>query len=159
MCIRCHTRNPQRAIFLYNGDMNNPQCQNWNSSSLNHIFLDACGFNGFAAAQLALKFIQKYLDWYPEEFANNGYFRDGEQPIGEKQEWMMESDRMPTKPQILTVYQMITNAHKAYEDGNYYKLIFLPNLGTLDVELYKKVLMSLGENEADIDAALNDPNH
>lgn len=64
MCLKCHSGiSNQQVIDSFQKTLIEPKFEVWNSTSISHIIIAACGYNGLTARKLALELLGKYMDW------------------------------------------------------------------------------------------------
>src|SRR5688572_2573572 len=71
MCMQCHLQLiDEEVLKTFKDALEEPKFENWNESSLSHIFLALSGVNGQEVVQLAKQLLANFCDWIGAQLAN-----------------------------------------------------------------------------------------
>lgn len=72
MCLKCHSGiSNQQVIDSLRENLTNPKFEVWNTTSIGHLMIVACGYNGLTARKLAMELLSKYVNWLNITNENN----------------------------------------------------------------------------------------
>ena len=144
MCIECHQHLTDESIIgqLQSSDQ---YFENWNSTSLDHMYLVCTGVNGQIAQKLAFKVLEDYIQWgKTNSNYGKGFILQGVCPI-EDVEMTLERIRNKVAETSLTQDEL----RKEVFDGQYLKDLVVYN------EIEGDMLTRLRSN----DGRINKPNN
>ena len=65
MCLQCHSKmSDQQMVEQLLSALKEPRYEQWNTTSINHMLITACGYNGLEARALSLRLLSGFLAWY-----------------------------------------------------------------------------------------------
>lgn len=126
MCLQCHNAMSDGEVRdSVEAELREPHFDQWNTTSLSHILIAACGRNGETVSKLAIELLDTFSKWY-NITRNDGYLPStGVEP-------------MPSKQCIINICNYLHNKENVYTIDTFSNHLLM--IGYICQPMHKKLI-------------------